>query len=186
MKGIIRPPRPGPREACPLTSVSRVARFAAHLVLAGACLVPAVALTAGAAAAQTVAKAPQVPTEALTIATAGGPRRFSVEVMRDDAGRSRGLMFRRHMAPDHGMLFDFERDEPVTMWMKNTYLPLDMVFIRPDGTVSHIAADTEPLSTAIIPSNGPVLAVLELNAGTAARLGIKPGDRVEHAMFAKR
>lgn len=169
-----------------MTRFSRAARFAAHLILAGACIVPAVAVTTGTADAQTVAKAPQVPTEPLTIDTAAGPRRFSVEVMRDDAGRSRGLMFRRHMAPDHGMLFEFDREEPVTMWMKNTYLPLDMVFIRTDGTVSHIAADTEPLSKAIIASNGPVLAVLELNAGTAARLGIKPGDRVEHAMFAKR
>ncbi|GJE39344.1 DUF192 domain-containing protein [Methylobacterium persicinum] len=169
-----------------MKSVSTAARFATHLILAGACLCPAIALRVDPAAAQAVAKAPQVPTEPLTITTAGGPRRFSVEVMRDDAGRSRGLMFRRHMAADHGMLFDFEQDQPVTMWMKNTYLPLDMVFIQADGRVSHVAADAEPLSTAIIPSNGPVLAVLELNAGTAARLGIKPGDRVEHAMFAKR
>lgn len=186
MRDEIRPRRPGLREACPLTSVSRTARFAARLVLAGACLLPALAVPADRAVAQTVAKAPQVPAEPLTIVTQSGPRRFSVEVMRDDAGRSRGLMFRRHMAADHGMLFDFEREEPVTMWMKNTYLPLDMVFIRTDGTVSHVAADTEPLSTAIISSNGPVLAVLELNAGTAARLGIKPGDKVEHAMFARR
>jgi uncharacterized membrane protein (UPF0127 family) len=84
------------------------------------------------------------------------------------------------------MLFDFERAEPVTMWMKNTYLPLDMLFIRPDGTVSRIAADTEPLSTAIIPSGGPVSAVLELNAGTAAKLGIQVGDRVEHPLFKER
>ncbi|MCJ2013453.1 DUF192 domain-containing protein [Methylobacterium sp. J-076] len=183
MRGVLRPPRPDLREACPLT---RVSRFLARLALAGACLAPVVAVPLVPAAAQAVAKAAQAPTETLTIATAGGARRFAVEVMRDDASRSRGLMFRRHMAPDHGMLFDFERDEPVTMWMKNTYLPLDMVFIRPDGTVSRVAADTEPLSTAIIPSNGPVLAVLELNAGTAARLGIKAGDKVEHSMFGKR
>jgi hypothetical protein len=138
------------------------------------------------AMAQAEARSAAAQTEPLTITTQGGARRFSVEVMRDDAGRSRGLMFRRHMPADHGMLFDFERSEPVTMWMKNTYLPLDMVFIRQDGTVARVAADTEPLSTAIIPSNGPVLAVLELNAGTAARLGIKPGDHVEHPMFAKR
>lgn len=163
--------------------VSRSARLLAALLAAGIGLAP---VAPGIALAQTVVKAAPVPTEPLTIATQGGPRRFSVEVMRDDAGRSRGLMFRRHMAPDHGMLFDFERSEPVTMWMKNTYLPLDMVFIREDGTVARVAADTEPLSTAIIPSNGPVLAVLELNAGTAAKLGIKPGDRVEHPMFAKR
>ena len=133
--------------------------------------------------AQAPAQAATAKAEPLTIVTKSGPKRFDVEVMRDDAGRSRGLMFRRHMAADHGMLFDFERDEPVTMWMKNTYLPLDMVFIRPDGTISRIAADTEPLSTAIIPSGSPVVAVLELNAGTAAKLGIQPGDRIEHPMF---
>ena len=90
------------------------------------------------------------------------------------------------MAADHAMLFDFWRFFPVTMWMKNTYLPLDMVFIRADGTIARVAADTEPLSTAIISSGEPVLGVLELNAGTAAKLGIRPGDRVEHAMFKTR
>ncbi|MEG9526123.1 MAG: DUF192 domain-containing protein [Hyphomicrobiales bacterium] len=136
--------------------------------------------------AQAPARATAAAGEPLTIVTKAGPKRFNVEVMRDDAGRSRGLMFRRHMAADHGMLFDFEREEPVTMWMKNTYLPLDMVFIRPDGTISRIAADTEPLSTAIIPSGSPVSAVLELNAGTAAKLGIQPGDRIEHPLFKAR
>ena len=84
---------------------------------------------------------------------------------------------------DQGMLFDFGRIEPVAMWMQNTYLPLDMLFIRADGTIARIAANTEPLSTRTIPSGEPVLAVLELNAGTAAKLGIKPGDRVEHPVF---
>jgi uncharacterized membrane protein (UPF0127 family) len=166
-----------------VTSVFRAARLFAFVALG---LAPASALVPTAATAQTAVRTAAGPTEPLTIATQGGPRRFAVEVMRDDASRSRGLMFRRHMAPDHGMLFDFERVEPVTMWMKNTYLPLDMVFIRQDGTVSRVAADTEPLSTAIISSEGPVLAVLELNAGTAAKLGIKPGDKVDHPMFAKR
>ena len=126
------------------------------------------------------------PTEPLTIASRSGRHAFQVEVMRDDAGRAQGLMFRRTMAPDRGMLFDFERMEPVTMWMKNTYLPLDMLFIRADGTVARIAADTEPLSTRTIASGEPVLGVLELNAGTAARLGIHPGDKVEHPLFRKR
>ncbi|POR43546.1 hypothetical protein CRT23_07890 [Methylobacterium sp. V23] len=106
--------------------------------------------------------------------------------MRTDAERSRGLMYRRTMAPDHGMLFDFEASAPVAMWMKNTYLPLDMLFIRADGTIAKIAADTEPLSTKVIPSNEAVLSVLELNAGTAARLRIHAGDRVEHALFARK
>lgn len=161
--------------------------FSTRFVAAGAvaCLV-FLAAPVPAARAQAPARAAAVAGEPLTIVTKAGPKRFNVEVMRDDAGRSRGLMFRRHMAADHGMLFDFERDEPVTMWMKNTYLPLDMVFIRPDGTISRIAADTEPLSTAIIPSGSPVSAVLELNAGTAAKLGIQPGDRIEHPLFKAR
>ena len=122
--------------------------------------------------------------ETLSIATQGGQRQsFRVEVARNDADRAQGLMFRRSMPADQGMLFDFGRVEPVSMWMQNTYLPLDMLFIRPDGTIARIAANTEPLSTRTIPSGEPVLAVLELNAGTASRLGIKPGDRVEHPVF---
>jgi uncharacterized protein len=122
--------------------------------------------------------------EPLTIATAGGARHaFMVEVARTDAERAQGLMFRRTLAADRGMLFDFKRVEPVSMWMQNTYVSLDMLFIRPDGTIARIAANTEPLSTRTIPSGEPVLAVLEVPAGTAARLGIRPGDRVEHPLF---
>jgi uncharacterized membrane protein (UPF0127 family) len=122
--------------------------------------------------------------ETLSIATRGGQKQaFKVEVARNDADRAQGLMFRRSMPADQGMLFDFGRVEPVSMWMQNTYLSLDMLFIRPDGTIARIAANTEPLSTRTIPSGEPVLAVLELNAGTAAKLGIKPGDRVEHPIF---
>jgi hypothetical protein len=122
--------------------------------------------------------------ETLSISTQGGQKQtFKVEVARNDADRAQGLMFRRSMPADQGMLFDFARVEPVSMWMQNTYLPLDMLFIRADGTIARIAANTEPLSTRTIPSGEPVLAVLELNAGTAAKLGIKPGDRVEHPVF---
>ena len=125
--------------------------------------------------------------EPLTIVSASGARHpFQVEVMRDEAERAQGLMFRRSLAADRGMLFDFERVEPVSMWMKNTYISLDMLFIRPDGTIARIAADTEPLSTRTISSGEPVVGVLEVAAGTAARLGIKAGDRVEHPMFRKR
>jgi uncharacterized membrane protein (UPF0127 family) len=135
-----------------------------------------VVLMAGAVYAQAL--------ETLSIATQGGQKQsFRVEVARNDADRAQGLMFRRSMPADQGMLFDFGRVEPISMWMQNTYLPLDMLFIRPDGTIARIAANTEPLSTRTIPSGEPVLAVLELNAGTAARLGIKPGDRVEHSIF---
>jgi uncharacterized protein len=133
-------------------------------------------LLAGAVFAQTF--------ESLTIVTRSGQRHsFQVEVARNQNDRAQGLMFRRSMAPDRGMLFDFERVEPVSMWMQNTYLSLDMLFVRPDGTIARIAANTEPLSTRTIPSGEPVLSVLELNAGTAARLGIKAGDRIEHPLF---
>jgi uncharacterized protein len=122
--------------------------------------------------------------ETLSIVTQGSQRQsFQVEVARNDADRAQGLMYRRSMPANQGMLFDFGRVEPVSMWMQNTYLPLDMLFVRQDGTVARIAANTEPLSTRTIPSGEPVLAVLELNAGTTARLGIKPGDKIEHPLF---
>ncbi|MBN9064342.1 MAG: hypothetical protein BGP06_07735 [Rhizobiales bacterium 65-9] len=122
--------------------------------------------------------------EKLTIVTAGGGRQtFEVEVMRNDADRARGLMFRRMLPADRGMLFDFGREEEVSMWMQNTYIPLDMLFIRADGVIRRIAANTEPLSTRTIPSGGPALGVLEINGGEAAKRGIKPGDRVEHPLF---
>lgn len=159
----------------------RFARTICLALLAGLAAAPL--LHGPAAVAQ---EAGQAATEPLTIVSKNGPHRFAVEVMRNDADRSRGLMFRRAMPADHGMLFDFERPQPVAMWMKNTYLPLDMVFIRADGTVARVAADTEPLSTKIIPSGEPVLGVLELNAGVAAKLGIRAGDRVQHGMFGAR
>src|SRR5438270_7588991 len=106
--------------------------------------------------------------------------------MRTPEENARGLMERTHLPHDRGMLFDFKQQQPVNMWMKNTYLPLDMVFIRADGTVARIAADAEPLSTRVIPSGEPVLSVLELNAGTAAKLGIRAGDQVEHSLFRAR
>ncbi len=124
--------------------------------------------------------------ESLRIKTATGDHTFSVEVMRTDAERARGLMFRRFMPKDRGMLFDFKTEQPVMMWMKNTYLPLDMVFISRDGVVVNVAENTEPLSERIIPSNAPTYAVLELNAGVASGIGLKPGDHVDHVMFQKR
>jgi uncharacterized membrane protein (UPF0127 family) len=121
--------------------------------------------------------------EPLDIVTASGSYTFSVEVMRDDSQRARGLMYRRSMPQDRGMLFDFKREEPVSMWMKNTYLSLDMVFIDRAGRVIHVAENTEPLSERIIPSGGPAFAVLEVNAGTARRIGLKAGDRLRHSLF---
>jgi hypothetical protein len=121
--------------------------------------------------------------ERLVIVTASGPKAFSVEVMRNDEDRAKGLMFRRYLPADRGMLFDFAGEQQVAMWMKNTLIPLDMVFIRRNGTIARIAENTEPESTRTISSGEPVLGVLELNGGTAAKLGIKAGDKVEHPLF---
>lgn len=121
----------------------------------------------------------------LTIVTQAGVRHdFSLEIANSPEMRSRGLMFRRELAQGRGMLFDFgARETEVTMWMKNTYISLDMVFIRADGQIRHIAENTTPLSEATISSGGPVKGVLEVIAGTARRLGIAAGDRVEHPFF---
>jgi uncharacterized membrane protein (UPF0127 family) len=121
--------------------------------------------------------------DSLEIVTATGRHAFQVEIADNDATREHGLMDRRYMAPDHGMLFEFERDEPVAFWMKNTYIPLDMIFIAPSGVVTHIAANAEPLSERVIPSGGPSIAVLELDGGTAASIGLKVGDKVRHSFF---
>lgn len=135
--------------------------------------------------AQQAATAPATGLESLAIVSGGQRHSFQVEVMRTPDQRARGLMYRNYMPPDRGMLFDFAHSEPVAMWMQNTYIPLDMLFIRADGTVARIAENTEPLSTRTIPSGEPVLSVLEVNGGTAAKLGIKPGDKVEHPLFKK-
>ena len=135
------------------------------------------------ASAATVVAAPASGT--VQIDTASGKHTFRVELVRSREDMQKGLMFRRTLAEDRGMLFDFQTPQQISMWMKNTYLSLDMLFIRADGTIARIAADTEPLSTAIIASGEPVLAVLELNAGTAAKLGLRSGDRVEHPLFRK-
>lgn len=114
-----------------------------------------------------------------------GDRRhiFMVEMARNDGDRSRGLMFRASIPQDSGMLFDFERDQMISMWMKNTYLSLDMVFIFADGRVHRIESRTEPQSERVISSGVPVRAVLELNGNTASMLGLRPGDRILHPMF---
>jgi uncharacterized membrane protein (UPF0127 family) len=121
--------------------------------------------------------------EQLTIRTADKPVIFEIEVMRTPDERARGLMFRRYLPDDRGMLFDFAAEEPVAMWMKDTFIPLDMLFIRKNGTIARIAENTEPHSTRTISSGEPVLGVLEINGGLAARLGIKPGDTVIHPLF---
>lgn len=121
--------------------------------------------------------------EKLEIDTASGPHVLEVEVMRTEQERERGLMFRRFLPKDRGMLFDFKTEQPVMMWMKNTYIPLDMVFIAHDGRVVGIAKDAEPLSERIIPSGAPAAGVLEVNAGEADAIGLKVGDKVQHPIF---
>ena len=127
--------------------------------------------------------APAQTLDKLEIVTASGVHAFSVELASNDAQREKGLMYRRYMPADRGMLFDFKREAPVTFWMKNTYIPLDMIFISRAGKVTDVAANAEPLSERLIPSGGPCYAVLEVNAGVAASIGLKAGDTVRHTIF---
>lgn len=122
------------------------------------------------------------PRSEVSVETARGVFPFQVEVADEPAERSQGLMYRRQMDPAHGMLFDLSVNRQASFWMKNTYVPLDIVFIREDGTVDSIA-QAEPLSTAVIPSKGPVRFALELLAGTAPRIGLAEGDRVRHPII---
>jgi uncharacterized protein len=134
-------------------------------------------------AAETGQGAAQQGLETLQLVTASGPHELSVEVMRTAEQRQRGLMFRRFLPQNRGMLFLFEAERPVAMWMKNTYLPLDMVFIGKTGRVVGLAENVEPLSEKIIPSGAPTYAVLELNAGVAAKIGLRIGDALRYPAF---
>ena len=122
-------------------------------------------------------------TSPLAIDTAKGTQKFTVELALTPGQHQQGLMFRRELAPDAGMLFIFPELEPAVFWMKNTLIPLDMLFIGADGRVADLHERAVPQSEAHIVSKVPVKAVLELNGGTVARLGIKPGDLVHHAIF---
>lgn len=123
------------------------------------------------------------PLEKITIITSAGQKSFDVEVMRTESEREKGLMFRNYLPNDRGMLFDFGAEKPVMMWMKNTPLPLDMIFIRTNGTIARIEANTEPYSLTVLSSGEPVIGVLEINAGIAEKLGIRAGDKVIHPLF---
>ncbi|HET9687537.1 MAG TPA: DUF192 domain-containing protein [Pseudolabrys sp.] len=124
--------------------------------------------------------------QTLEIASKSGVHVFAVEIADNDAERAKGLMYRKELPEGQGMLFDFHREQEVSFWMQNTYIPLDMVFIRADGRILRIAENTEPLSTKLIPSGGPVRAVLEVIGGTTRKLGIAPGDRVASPIFTAR
>jgi hypothetical protein len=158
---------------------SKSLTFAVGLALGLACAPAFIGLARAQGAAQTQ----PTTTEPLEIVTASGRHMFAIEVMRTDEERGRGLMFRRFMPADRGMLFDFKTEQPVLMWMKNTYIPLDMIFMSRNGTVTHVAANTEPMSERTISSGPPAFAVLEVNAGVAAKIGLKPGDKVSHTLF---
>lgn len=119
----------------------------------------------------------------LEIVTKNGVQFFSVEMATTEEEKTTGLMYRKELADGKGMLFDFTPEQEVSMWMKNTFISLDMIFIRADGRILRIAENTEPQSTRIISSGGPAKGVLEVIAGTARKYGIAPGDRVGHPLF---
>ena len=119
----------------------------------------------------------------LTLVTSAGEQVIKIEVAETSEEKALGLMYRRSVPEKTGMLFPYQGPQEITMWMRNTYVPLDMVFIRADGVVHRIEAHTEPLSERTIASRGPVTAVLELAAGAAERLGLKPGDKVLYKHF---
>jgi hypothetical protein len=126
-------------------------------------------------------------TEPLTIETTSGKNHdFTAELALSNAQREQGLMFRKAMPLESGMLFDFGQERDVAMWMRNTLIPLDMLFIARDGRITHIHENAVPHSEAIISSRGPVKFVLELNGGTAKRYGIKPGDMVRSGQIGNR
>jgi uncharacterized membrane protein (UPF0127 family) len=117
------------------------------------------------------------------VTSAGKTYHFKVEIADNEATRERGLMFRTSLAPDAGMLFDFKAPQEVAFWMKNTFIPLDIIFIAPDGHILNIAKKATPMSEANLPSDGRVLGVLEIAGGRADELGIGPGDVVRHRIF---
>jgi len=122
----------------------------------------------------------------LEIESKNGVHVFGVELALTPEEQAKGLMYRRELPDRQGMLFDFKREQPTSFWMKNTYVSLDMIFIRADGRILKIAENTVPLSEALVSSGGPVRAVLEVVAGTTKKLGIAPGDRVVHPIFGRR
>jgi len=129
------------------------------------------------------AQAAALPISKVVIDTKNGPVTFVVEVAGDQASQEQGLMYRKHLAPGAGMLFDFHSPSMTSFWMKNTLIPLDMLFIQESGIISSIAANAKPMDETTIPSIVPVRAVLEINGGRAKLLGIQAGDVVHNAIF---
>ncbi len=142
-------------------------RWLARLTCAAACV-----------ASHAAVPAQTLPIEPLDITTARGAFHFKVEIADTDATRERGLMFRKALARDRGMLFDFKTPRPVAFWMKNTLIPLDMLFVGADGRIVSIARDAAPMSETPIPSGADAQVVIELPGGRAAEIGAEPGDLV--------
>ncbi|MEW6767636.1 MAG: DUF192 domain-containing protein [Pseudomonadota bacterium] len=150
-------------------------RYTSHITLLIAFIVLAVPRAAFAA-----------DTQSLEIVSKSGVHVFTVEMATTEQERETGLMFRKELAEGRGMLFDFSPPQQVSMWMKNTFIPLDMIFIRADGRILRIAESTEPQSEKIISSGGLAKGVLEVIGGTARKYGIEPGDKVAHPLFGSR
>ena len=148
-------------------------------------LLPILAGLALLAAASVEARPRALKVQDLDVVTARGVFHFKVEVADTDATREKGLMFRKTLAADRGMLFDFKTAKPVAFWMKNTLIPLDMLFVAQDGHVISIARDAVPLSTTPIPAGGDTLGVLEVRGGRAAEIGAEPGDHVRGRIFGR-
>ncbi len=170
----------------------RLSRIASGLAAAATCTL----LAAGHAQATPDSRSPSVCTEVarelkfhppatqkLEIETHHGVRTFDVEIASDDASRELGLMCRKTMAKSHGMLFEFPQADPQTFWMKNTYLPLDIIYIGPNGRIVSIAANAKPFDETPLPSTGPANGVLEIKGGLSAKLGIRAGDQVRHTFY---
>jgi uncharacterized membrane protein (UPF0127 family) len=119
----------------------------------------------------------------LTIETSEGPVGFTVEIADTEEARARGMMHRDAVGEFEGMLFDFEVERPVSIWMENTRIPLDILYVRADGTIAKITENAQPYSRRSLPSDFAVLAVLEIAGGRSSDLNIRPGDTVRHALF---
>jgi uncharacterized membrane protein (UPF0127 family) len=146
-------------------------------------LISSAAAIAGLAGPSSKAELQRFATSELMIVSATGAHRFTVEVAETPAQMQQGLMFRRTMAPNAGMLFDYKQPIVATMWMRNTLIPLDMLFVDAQGRIVNIHQRAVPQSLDVIASAAPVRAVIELNGGTAAHFGIIPGDQVRHPIF---
>jgi uncharacterized protein len=144
------------------------------------------AAPAGGAGAQSPDKRPAFERAPLALVTAAGRQEFTVEVAKTDEQRAYGLMFKRAMPANEGMLLLYDKPQPIFIWMRNTFIPLDLVFIKADGTVESIYYGARPHDETSRPSQGEAIGVLEINAGVARLLGVRPGDRVESPALPKR